>query len=283
MIEVRELGPSDARATAECLRQRADTTMILRSNLARAGLVDIGRTYSGSYVGAFDGGALVGVAALYWNGNIVVSGGAHTGALVEHLVRGARSVRGILGTAADVALARAVVERDGAHVVKKAHHEVLFALSLSSLVVPSALSRLAARTPAPHEMGLVLDWRMAYVAELSFLDDTPDERARQRELVDAFHVDGHDVLLFDEGRPVAFSGFNAEVDRMVQVGGVFTPPSLRGRGYARCAVAASLVAARERGAARAILFTGEGNVAAQRAYLSLGFEAIGDYALVGYR
>ena len=57
---------------------------------------------------------------------------------------------------------------------------------------------------------------------------------------------------------------------------------LRKKGYARCAVAASLVAARARGVARAILFTGEDNVAAQRAYVALGFQPIGDYAILMY-
>jgi hypothetical protein len=46
----------------------------------------------------------------------------------------------------------------------------------------------------------------------------------------------------------------------------------------RLAVAASLASARSRGVARAILFTGHDNVAAERAYVALGFRAIGDYA-----
>lgn len=65
---------------------------------------------------------------------------------------------------------------------------------------------------------------------------------------------------------------------MVQVGGVYTPPALRSRGYARCAVAGSLLAARAEGAERAILFTN--NPAAVRAYEALGFARIGEYALV---
>jgi len=41
----------------------------------------------------------------------------------------------------------------------------------------------------------------------------------------------------------------------VQLGGIFTPPEHRGHGYARAAVAASLIAASQRGAFRAVLFT----------------------------
>lgn len=257
--------------------------MILRSNLARAGFVDGGETYQGTYAGAFEGDRLEGLAALYWNDNLVLAGGAHVLALTATLTtRAFRGIRGILGTAREVAEARRVIDVRFGAPVQKNHLEILYSLPLSDLVVPEALSRLVARTPNDREMPLVLDWRMLYMAELSGVVDTPAERERQRELLGAFHAEGHDILLFDDGAPVAYSGFNAALPDMVQVGGVFTPPALRKKGYARCAVAASLVAARARGVARAILFTGDDNVAAQRAYVALGFQPIGDYAILMY-
>ena len=67
---------------------------------------------------------------------------------------------------------------------------------------------------------------------------------------------------------------------MVQIGGVWTAPALRGRGYARCAVAGSLQTARERGVLHAVLFTGETNPAAQAAYVAIGFRPVGDYAIL---
>ena len=57
-------------------------------------------------------------------------------------------------------------------------------------------------------------------------------------------------------------------------------PELRRRGYARAVVASSLLDARAEGTDKAILFTGENNVAAQKAYESLGFRHIGHYRLV---
>jgi predicted GNAT family acetyltransferase len=65
----------------------------------------------------------------------------------------------------------------------------------------------------------------------------------------------------------------------VQVGGVYTPPELRGRGYARAVVAASLLAARDAGVERSILFTGQDNDFARRAYLALGYEVVGEYGI----
>jgi predicted GNAT family acetyltransferase len=63
-------------------------------------------------------------------------------------------------------------------------------------------------------------------------------------------------------------------------GGVYTPPKLRGRGYGRAVVAGSLCDARKQGSRRSVLFTRGTNVAAQRAYRALGYEVLGDFALV---
>ena len=79
---------------------------------------------------------------------------------------------------------------------------------------------------------------------------------------------------------MAYQQFNATADDTVQVGGVWTPPALRNRGYGRAVVAGALLTARAEGARRGVLFTAETNVAAQRAYEALGFARSGDWALV---
>jgi predicted GNAT family acetyltransferase len=87
-------------------------------------------------------------------------------------------------------------------------------------------------------------------------------------------------LLEQDGWPVASTGFNARLPDVVQIGGVYTPPALRGRGYARAAVAGSLLAVRETGVRRAVLFTGTDNEPARRTYLALGFRVVGDFGFV---
>ena len=79
---------------------------------------------------------------------------------------------------------------------------------------------------------------------------------------------------------MASTSFNAETREAVQVGGVWTPPDLRGRGYGRAVVAVSLLDARAEGVGRAVLFTGDSNVPAIRAYAALGFRRIDDYRIV---
>jgi predicted GNAT family acetyltransferase len=55
---------------------------------------------------------------------------------------------------------------------------------------------------------------------------------------------------------------------------------LRSRGWARAAVASQLAAVIGEGVSRAILFTGEDNPAARRAYQAIGFRPLGDYGLL---
>jgi predicted GNAT family acetyltransferase len=70
---------------------------------------------------------------------------------------------------------------------------------------------------------------------------------------------------------------------MVQIGGVFTPHALRGKGYARACVAGSLLAARTGGVRRAVLFTPKTNNSAQAAYRAIGFQVVGEYGLTIFR
>ena len=102
-----------------------------------------------------------------------------------------------------------------------------------------------------------------------------ESQDRFRRLVDQ----GLGFVLLARGRPVSTTAFNATVPDMVQVGGVFTPPQLRGRGYTRTIVAHSLVDATRQGATRAVLFAARGNGSSQRAYRALGFEQVGPFRL----
>ena len=79
---------------------------------------------------------------------------------------------------------------------------------------------------------------------------------------------------------VSTTAFNATLPEVVQIGGVYTPPNLRGRGYAQAAVAGSLLFARQQGVKRAVLFADKDHPTSTLAYRKIGFVDGGDYALV---
>jgi uncharacterized protein len=281
-LVLRKLAPGEE-ATAEAfLAETPETTLFLRSNLGRVGLVDDARPFSGTWVGAFEGDRLVGVASHFWNDNLLIAPGPHAEAAAAQAVAlSGRRVRGILGPYGEVVRVReALGLRDAAD--RFSSKEVLYTLPLSALQVPAAITEgiVVVRTPEPDELEGLLEWRMGYLFETTATPDTPEQRAVEAGHLATKQASGHHFVVTAAGERVAYSTFNATVADLVQIGGVWTPPALRSKGYARCAVAGSLQHARDRGVRRAILFTGEENVAAQRAYAAIGFEPIGDYGIV---
>jgi hypothetical protein len=68
---VRQLIAGDETALGGFLEQHPDSSMFLRSNLRRVGLVDRGEPYHGTCVAAFEDDAIVGAVAYFWNGMVV--------------------------------------------------------------------------------------------------------------------------------------------------------------------------------------------------------------------
>lgn len=282
MIRLRTLSTGDEAVVGELLDRHADASMFLRSNLRAAGLAYAGRTFEATWAGAFDGGTLVGVAAHAWNGNLLVQAPRALAEVVRHATEtSGRAVDGLLGEWTQVLAARTALGLD-ARPVRFLSHDDLFALDLARLVVPAPLARGEVRMRVADERDLerITRWRSAYRVELlGHPPDDPDlDTSSAAEMAPL--LEQRSCFVLEHGsEPVAFSAFNAMLPDCVQVGGVYTPPALRGRGHARAVVAASLLAARDRGVARSILFTGQDNAFARRAYLALGYRAVGEYGI----
>jgi ribosomal protein S18 acetylase RimI-like enzyme len=281
MAVIRTLGPADVATFEAFLERHADTSLFLRSNLRAAGIVDRGEPFQATYVGAFDG-ELVGVAAHCWNGNVIVQAPAALDAVVRAAVEETgRGVRGIIGPWAQLCAARRTLALDD-RPARMESQDRLFALSLSDLVRPATLDApgVHCRPSRVDDLDLITRWRVDYSVELLGAEDGDTLRAESRADMERAHEAGSAWLLEQDGAPVAYSGFNARLPDVVQIGGVFTPPAFRSRGWARAVVAGSLAAVAAAGVRRALLFTGEENVAARRAYEAIGFRAIGDYGLL---
>jgi len=90
-------------------------------------------------------------------------------------------------------------------------------------------------------------WRAEYHAELLGASRSAALEQQGRREAEERRRSGALWVLTVGGEIVAMTGFNAEARGIAQVGGVYTPPERRGRGYARAAVAGSLELARQRG------------------------------------
>ncbi|MFH9575334.1 GNAT family N-acetyltransferase [Streptomyces sp. NPDC017454] len=81
-----------------------------------------------------------------------------------------------------------------------------------------------------------------------------------------------------EGTPVSMAGVNPMVAGMVRLDPVYTPPHLRGRGYAAAVTAEVSRAALDAGATEVVLYTNAANPTSNALYRRLGYRRITDWA-----
>jgi uncharacterized protein len=282
MTELRILQPGDEEALEAFLLPRVEWSMFLLGNLRAAGLVDRGQRFGGTYAAALQGEQVVAAVAHYWNGNLVFQAPVCLDGLCRLAVRASgRPIRGLIGPDEQVGRVQTALDLDS-RLVQLDEREVLYSLALEDLVVPGPLSagQVRARPIQRQDLDLLVRWVAGYSREALGEEDHPDLASRSRASAERLLAEGRSWVLEAEGRPVALSSFNAAIKEAVQVGGVWTPTELRGRGYGRAIVAASLLFARGNGVQKAILFTGVGNRPARRAYEALGFRSLGDYRLL---
>lgn len=277
---IRVLTDADMGALEPFLSRHRDSSMFLRANARQSGLVDRGDLLQGPYAGAFSDGTIVAVAAHYRTGMVALQAPEHCAAVAQACVAASgRQVTGLVGPPHQVKVARAALGLDRVAAALDGD-EWLYALDLAGLIIPASLAdgTVAVRAPRPEERETLCAWRLAYDLELLGAEDTPAQRQRSAAFLDAQIKLGHAWVAVTDSRLVSLSAFNAALPDIVQLGGIYTPPELRGRGYARAAVAAALREARTQGVTRAVLFTN--NLNAARAYEAVGFTLVGGYSLV---
>lgn len=281
---MRTLGDGDAEAVERFLVKHRESSMFLRSNARAAGLADSGATFSARWVGAWGGdGALVAVAAHCWNDIVLFQAPRAVEAVARAAVAASgRRVAGLIGPLHQVYAARTALGLDDAPVAHSAP-ETLYALSLAQLTVPAPLASgtLVVSPARPEDLELLAAWRLAYNAEALGDEPEPGDAAAARHEIETAIGRGDAFTLARAEAPtvpLAYAQFNARLPDIVQIGGVWTPPAERGRGYGRAVTAGTLLAARDAGAVDAVLFTDA--AAAIRAYSALGFRAIGTYGLL---
>jgi RimJ/RimL family protein N-acetyltransferase len=280
-ITVRTLDEGDERPLEAFLAPRLTFSIFLASNMRRMGLVDRGERYQGTYVAAFKGADIVGVAAHYWNGMLILQAPAHLEEIISTaLSLSGRQLLGLIGL--DEQVQRAKVHLG----LVQADYQIdepdgLYSLDLANLIVPGQLEtgQVHGRRLEPEDIDLVSAWRVAYSVELLDAIENSDLWEQSRASMEEKYRTGESWVLQANGEIVSNTSINAGTKEVVQIGGVYTPGELRGRGYGRAVVAVSLLDAGNEGVEKAVLFTGDGNLAALKAYAALGFKRIGDYRL----
>jgi uncharacterized protein len=275
---IRALTPRDQPTLEAFLQKHLHSSMFLLSNLRATGIVEGGEPYQGTYVAAFDGEEIVGVAAHYWNGNVMPQAGREV-SLAPELVRevlkaSGRELKGIVGEGANCA---AVIDALSLSREQFQLYETegLYVLSLASMKSVPFVGTV--RRALEDDRATLERWYCDYNVEALNETDKAAALKDARRSLDGRYQDSRQFVLELHGEVVAASAFNAVVPPFVQIGGVWTPREFRSRGHARACVAGSLAIMQSEGFTDAILFTGDDNVAAIKAYRAIGFEQVGDF------
>jgi uncharacterized protein len=118
-------------------------------------------------------------------------------------------------------------------------------------------------------------WFVAFGAEALRLDQDP---ARMLEFADRLisRRGGRALYFWDDGEPVSMTGVAATTPSGSRIGPVYTPPELRGRGYASALVAAVSQMQLDAGRRFCFLFTDLANPTSNKIYQDLGYEPVCD-------
>jgi predicted GNAT family acetyltransferase len=116
---------------------------------------------------------------------------------------------------------------------------------------------------------LLADWLTAFHWEADPLDPVPTREELERTA-------SEDRFLFwiDRDRPVSMAGIVRRLKNSAAVTGVYTPPELRGCGYAGSVTAAAVERIYAEGRKAACLYTDLRNPASNRCYTRIGFTPV---------
>jgi uncharacterized protein len=224
-----------------------------------------------------EGGRVVGVSMRTPPHNLILSeldDLAAIGPLVEDARAGFGSLPGVVGpkepTAKFAAAWPAEARLEIAQRVFRADH-----------VDPPRPTSGRMRDYEPGDRELAARWMDAFAEEA--LPEPPP--GSSEEFVDRREEDpeGGIVLWEDGGAVVSIAGFGGRTPNGIRIGPVYTPPELRGRGYASALTAALTQQLLEGGLRFCFLFTDLANPTSNSIYQRIGYEPVSDVDLWSFR
>ena len=130
------------------------------------------------------------------------------------------------------------------------------------------------RVATMYDLDLLVQWHREFELEVGMVTvPTPlEERV-------ALRINNQQLVLWiDAGTVVSAAGANPLPAASARIGPVYTPPELRGRGYAQAVTAAASEHVQRDGPRTVFLFTDAVNPASNKAYQRIGFVHVADHA-----
>jgi len=289
-VRCRVLREGDEDMLDAFLASRPDTHIFLRFNLRQGGLVDDGRAYQGTWVGAVeddpdtDTQRVLAAAAIFAGGRVLLQ-----------LPERATEVLDVLAAAAprdfsEVAGPTAQVEKTLSHLwlrdrpILQRHDCVVMTASAETLRAPDVLGVAGVdfRPPMGEELPLLGDWHAAFREEVFGIARGEESDLEARNWVRRAHDLRQGMVVTVGDKPVAYAAATAKLDDCVNIGAVYVPPDMRGRDYAKAVVAGIVRDAGRDGVSKACLLAEKEQPASIAAYSAVGFQPAFDWTVVRY-
>lgn len=166
--------------------------------------------------------------------------------------------------------------RDGTGGLVEVHRRMRL-YRLAELAWPDPMPPGTPRVAGDADVALLTHWFNAFAREVDDLNASDREAAVREKL-------GYRGLTLweDAGRPVSLAGLTRQVAGMVRVGPVYTPPELRGRGYAGAVTAELSRSALAAGAEEVLLYTDLANPVSNSVYQRIGYRPVEDRIVLSF-
>src|ERR1700747_3266712 len=148
---------------------------------------------------------------------------------------------------------------------------------LGELIPPRPAPEGTARLAAETDRDLVARWFEAFAREVG----NPPRQDHSRAAAGRLAYGG--ITVWEAGGvPVSVAGRTRAVAGMVRVGPVYTPPEVRGHGYASAATVAVSQAALDAGLREVVLYTDLANPTSNGLYQRLGYHPVEDRVMLSF-
>jgi uncharacterized protein len=199
---------------------------------------------------------------------------------VECLVEGlaGRAIPGVVGPAGSAGMFATEWGRSAGITPRLTRHERSFRLREVRPIRPAPGSMVRAQA---SDHAVLRDWVQAFHEEA--ISDGPPQ---DYEVMADRWIRGLGrtaYLWVDDGRPVSLAGAGGLTPNGIRVGPVYTPPDLRGRGYASNLVAGVSQRQLDAGRTFVFLFTDLANPTANHIYQEIGYEPVNDVDEYSFR
>jgi predicted GNAT family acetyltransferase len=180
-----------------------------------------------------------------------------------------RDLSGVAGPEPAVGdFARLWSARTGSAVGPAVHMRVFEARHVVWPPMPAGAFRAATEADLPT----VARWTAAFIEEAGLDNPSdPDDVARER-------IREGSLFVWEHARPVSMAAWAGRAGSIVRVNYVYTPPELRGRGYASACVASLTEQLLDEGHALCCLYTDLSNPTSNKIYQAIGYRPVCDAA-----